>query len=304
MSLTGRRISAFEKKVQDLPDRPSPQISASDIKKQMDAAPEELRASLNGMIDDLVSAVAGSSGADQVGSATITGVAGSTVYTQLVALKALLDGAANQNAFSTVAVTGQGAVVADQASDTLTLIGGTGITISTIPGTDTITITATGEAVPGPHAASHVTGGADVIPTAVAGGNAGLMSGTDKARSDAIYANGGLPVTTNGRVSNQLITAVTATTLTVYPVGAAAANFLVLVYYNVITGPVNVTVDVDYTDSTGAQTNTLLLGQLSPVGSYSLLPLFLNAAAGTNITVKFTSSVANRAKASCTILGV
>ncbi|WP_170307971.1 tail fiber protein, partial [Paenibacillus dakarensis] len=39
--------------------------------------------------------------------------------------------------------------------------------------------TATGDATPGPHATSHVTGGTDVIPDAVTGGSSGLMTGTD-----------------------------------------------------------------------------------------------------------------------------
>lgn len=37
---------------------------------------------------------------------------------------------------------------------------------------------------PSTHASSHVTGGSDVIATAVAGGNAGLLSGADKTKLD------------------------------------------------------------------------------------------------------------------------
>ena len=48
-----------------------------------------------------------------------------------------------QNTFSTVAVTGQSNVAADSATDTLTLAGGTGISITTDAGTDTVTITST-----------------------------------------------------------------------------------------------------------------------------------------------------------------
>ena len=47
------------------------------------------------------------------------------------------------NSFSTVAVTGQSNVAADSATDTLTLAGGTGISITTDAGTDTVTITST-----------------------------------------------------------------------------------------------------------------------------------------------------------------
>jgi hypothetical protein len=50
---------------------------------------------------------------------------------------------ADQNTFSTVAVAGQSSVVADSATDTLTLVAGTGITLTTDAGTDTITITGT-----------------------------------------------------------------------------------------------------------------------------------------------------------------
>ena len=39
---------------------------------------------------------------------------------------------------------------------------------------------------PTAHAATHITGGSDVIANAVAGGNAGLMTGVDKAKLDAL----------------------------------------------------------------------------------------------------------------------
>lgn len=41
---------------------------------------------------------------------------------------------------------------------------------------------------PNTHASSHVTGGSDVINNAVANGNAGLMSGADKAKLDGVEA--------------------------------------------------------------------------------------------------------------------
>jgi hypothetical protein len=47
------------------------------------------------------------------------------------------------NSFSTISVAGQPNVVADSSSDTLTLVAGTGITLSTNSTTDTITITST-----------------------------------------------------------------------------------------------------------------------------------------------------------------
>lgn len=48
------------------------------------------------------------------------------------------------NSFSTVAVSGQSDVVADQAADTLTLVAGTNVTITTNAGTDEITFAVSG----------------------------------------------------------------------------------------------------------------------------------------------------------------
>lgn len=50
----------------------------------------------------------------------------------------------DQNLFSTIAVSGQSNVVADSTSDTLTLVAGSNVTITTDASTDTITIAASG----------------------------------------------------------------------------------------------------------------------------------------------------------------
>lgn len=81
--------------------------------------------------------------------------------------KRKLDGIAagaevNQNAFSKV-----NDVEAQSKTDTVTLKGGTGITVSTNKATKEVTITATGEAIPGPHGSSHDHDGADPIPELV-----------------------------------------------------------------------------------------------------------------------------------------
>ena len=64
---------------------------------------------------------------------------------------------------------------------------------------------------PGAHAGSHVTGGGDVIANAVSGGNAGLMSGADKAKLNAIEAAADVTdagnVTAAGAVMKTLLTA-------------------------------------------------------------------------------------------------
>ena len=63
------------------------------------------------------------------------------------------------NIFKTIAVAGQSSVVADSDSDTLTLVAGTNVTITTNATTDTITINATG------GAASNLDGLTDVVIT-------------------------------------------------------------------------------------------------------------------------------------------
>ena len=52
-------------------------------------------------------------------------------------------GGSTQNLFETIAVAGQSNVVADSATDTLTLVGAGATTITTTAGTDTITFTST-----------------------------------------------------------------------------------------------------------------------------------------------------------------
>ncbi|BFH60756.1 hypothetical protein [Paenibacillus azoreducens] len=72
-------------------------------------------------------------------------------------------GEANQNAFSKVNDIG-----ATNPSDSITIKNGTGIKVTTNVSTKEVTITATGEATPGPHGESHDPGGADPIPALVA----------------------------------------------------------------------------------------------------------------------------------------
>lgn len=55
---------------------------------------------------------------------------------------------------------------------------------------------------PGAHASTHITGGLDIIPIAVAGGNAGLLSGADKTKLNGIATGANLYVhpTTSGNI--------------------------------------------------------------------------------------------------------
>lgn len=69
-----------------------------------------------------------------------------TAGTNLTITGTTLDasGGAGTNTFSTIAVSGQSDVVADSATDTLTLVAGSGMTITTNAGTDEITFVSSG----------------------------------------------------------------------------------------------------------------------------------------------------------------
>jgi hypothetical protein len=89
----------------------------------------------------------------------------------------------NQNAFSNVAVSGQTTVAADLKTDTLTLVAGTNITLTTDAATDSITIAATGSS------------GNSFETIAVAGqSNVVADSATDTL---TMAAAGGVTITTN-----------------------------------------------------------------------------------------------------------
>jgi hypothetical protein len=99
----------------------------------------------------------------------------------------------DQNLFSTIAVSGQSNVVADSATDTLTLVAGTNVTITTDASTDSITINASGG---GGNSFSTiaVSGQSDVVAdsssdtlTLVAGANITL---TTNASTDTITITG------------------------------------------------------------------------------------------------------------------
>jgi hypothetical protein len=105
------------------------------------------------------------------------------------------------------------------------------------------------------------------------------------------------------KANDVLITSTSAQQIVSY-IPTSKNNFMVMIYYRVVTGTTNVTVQVTYNDGTGAQTNTMLNAQSSAVGSYSLIPLFINATNSAAITVSITASVANQVYASASIVGV
>lgn len=91
MAITDNKIVSFAKIIADLADKPNATLSATQLKEYFDSSPEEIRVALNALIDDLLATTSSDSGAHNIGSETISGVNGNTVYAQLVDLKGIID---------------------------------------------------------------------------------------------------------------------------------------------------------------------------------------------------------------------
>ena len=108
------------------------------------------------------------------------------------------------NTFSTIAVAGQSNVVADTLADTLTLVAGSNITITTNAGTDTITISAGG-----------VGGGSNSFETiAVAGQSSVVADSTTDTLT--LTAGTGISITTDAGTDTVTITSTVAAGATAF----------------------------------------------------------------------------------------
>jgi hypothetical protein len=123
------------------------------------------------------------------------GAAGTLAFTNT-------DKGSSQNIFKTVAVSGQTSVVADTNTDTLTLAGSTGLTITTDDATDTITFTNSG--------VTSITGTANEIELNATGVGPYSGSVTIGLPND-VTIGGGLTVTGDLTVNGNTTTLNTAT---------------------------------------------------------------------------------------------
>ena len=84
------------------------------------------------------------SGTVPIGRIGATGTPSASTYLRGDNSWATVSGGSASDSFATIAVAGQSSVIADSATDTLTLVAGSNITITTDASTDTVTIAATG----------------------------------------------------------------------------------------------------------------------------------------------------------------
>ena len=126
------------------------------------------------------------SGTVPIGRIGASGTASASTYLRGDNSWATVSAGATSDSFATIAVAGQSSVVADSATDTLTLVAGTNITITTDASTDSITINST---------ASGGTASNSFATIAVAGQSSVISdSSTDTL---TLEAGTGISITTN-----------------------------------------------------------------------------------------------------------
>ena len=128
-------------------------------------------------------------------------------------------GGAASDSFATIAVAGQSSVVADSATDTLTLVAGSNITITTNAGTDTITIAAAGGGT-----------ASDSFATIAVAGQSSVVA--DSATDTLTLAAGtGISITTDAGTDTVTITSTVAAGATAFTGLSDAAGLTVDQFY-------------------------------------------------------------------------
>ena len=234
--------------------------------------------SLNGLSDQVQYFAVGTSGTDfaisssvdthtfnlPTASATNRGALSSADWTTF-------NGKAS-DAFKTIAVTGQSDIVADNATDTLNIVAGSGVTLTTNATTDTLTISATGSGgtVTSVGTSAPLTGGPITTTGTIGITQSGVSTDGYLSSTDWNTFNSKEPALTKGNLTEATSSVLTitggtgavigsGTTIQVSQAGASASGFLSSTDWNTFNNKQG-TITLTTTGSTGAATfisNTL-----------------------------------------------
>ena len=141
--------------------------------------------------------------------------------------------------------------------------------------------------------------GGNVLGTA--GESNVIRIGSTFTRNDLIKSNGWLA--NYGHASDTELTTTAATVVASFT-PFAQANFMVGVYFRVVTAATTVTLSITYTDGSGAQTITIVNAVSEAVGSYNFAPIYINATTASAISVSATAGTANQVFVSSDIVAV
>ena len=160
----------------------------------------------------------------------------------------------SQNVFSTLAVSGQDNVVADAATDTLTLVAGSNMTITTTAGSDTITFAASG-------------GTQNLFQTIAVSGQSDVVADSS---TDTLTLAGGSNITLTTNASTDTVTIAASSssaTVTVTDNEATNENNLITFVADAATSTgahgLEMDGDLHYNPSTGTVTSTVFAGALT-----------------------------------------
>lgn len=141
-------------------------------------------------------------------------------------------------------------------------------------------------------------GGASVLVTSLATNNVLQYNGTNWVNT-TVTSN----VAEKANASDTELTVTTATTVATFT-PTAQGNFMVNVYYRVVTAATVLTLTATWDDGTGAQTYTWVNTTSQAVGSYVLAPVYVNATTAAAITITATAGTANQVYVSGTIIQI
>ena len=141
------------------------------------------------------------------------------------------------------------------------------------------------------------------LPTTA--GTSGYVLSTDGTGVTSWVANGssGSTVTQKANASDTELTTTTATTIATFT-PTTQGNFILSVYYRVVTAATTLTLSAAWDDGTGAQTYTWVNSTSQAVGSYTLTQLYINATTSAAISISATAGTANQVYASGTIISI